>query len=257
MKKDPANLHQPTVDGFGFEWSHFDQSALPVEDKSELFAAYFDIFPWERLPQAAEGFDAGCGSGRWAMLVAPRVGTLHCVDASSDALEVARRGLAANSNCLFHHASIDSLPFPDETQDFGYSLGVLHHVPDTEGGLSACVSKLKPGAPFLLYLYYALDNRQIWYRLLWRASDVFRRGISMLPAGLKLLTSQIIALLLYWPLARFALLVERLGANASPLPLYFYRHRSFYVMQTDALDRFGTQLEKRFTRIAIKEMMGR
>ena len=48
--------------------------------------------------------------------------------------------------------------------DFGYSLGVLHHLEDTQAGMAACVRKLKPGAPFLVYIYYALENRPIWFR---------------------------------------------------------------------------------------------
>jgi len=59
-------------------------------------------------------------------------------------------------------------------------------------------------------------------------------------------------------LSRFASFMERLGMsskNASALPLGFYRHLSFYTMRTDALDRFGTRLEHRFTRKQIKSMM--
>jgi len=39
------------------------------------------------------------------------------------------------------------------------------------------------------------------------------------------------------------------------MPLSYYRDRSFYVMRTDALDRFGTRLEKRFSRAEIESMM--
>jgi len=88
--------------------------------------------------------------------------------------------------------------------DFGYTLGVLHHIPDTLAGLTACVSKLKPGAPFLMYLYYAFDNRPLWYRILWRLSGLARNVISHLLHGLRFVVSQIIAVLVYWPLARLA-----------------------------------------------------
>jgi hypothetical protein len=37
--------------------------------------------------------------------------------------------------------------------------------------------------------------------------------------------------------------------------LAWYRSRSFYTMRTDALDRFGTKLEKRFTSNQIRKMM--
>ena len=95
-----------------------------------VFGDYFAIFPWDQLPPDAEGFDIGCGSGRWARFVAPRVGRLHCIDPSS-ALVVARSTLADQPNVQFHQASVAASGLPPNSQDFGYSLGVLHHVPDT------------------------------------------------------------------------------------------------------------------------------
>jgi methionyl-tRNA synthetase len=49
--------------------------------------------------------------------------------------------------------------------------------------------------------------------------------------------------------------LERFGVDMTKIPQSPYRYRSFYSMRTDALDRFGTRLEHRFTRSAIKEMM--
>jgi SAM-dependent methyltransferase len=249
------NVDDRTVDGFGDEWSRFDQSALSEDELRELFAKYFHIFEWQALPPHAVGFDAGCGSGRWARCVAPRVGTLHVVDASDRALAVAWRTLAAQSNVVFHHASIGALPLPAGGMDFGYSLGVLHHMPDTTEGLRACVSRLKPGAPFLLYLYYALDNKPAWYRMLWQASDAVRHVVSRLPMPARYAASQAAAGLVYWPLARTAAVAERAGLSVGAFPLSFYRHQSFYTMRTDALDRFGTRLEQRFTREQMRKMM--
>src|SRR5205085_12066174 len=67
--------------------------------------------------------------------------------------------------------------------------------------------------------------------------------------------TQIIATLVYWPLARFAALVERAGFSPASIPLEAYRHRKFYVMRTDAYDRFCTKLEQRFTRRQIEQML--
>lgn len=250
-----ANADAATVEGFGDEWSRFDQSDLPTEERRVIFDAYFKVFPWSRIGRDAVGFDAGCGSGRWAELVAARVGWLHCVDASADALEVARRNLDRASNVVFHHASVAEMPIADGTMDFGYSLGVLHHVPDTAAAVRACVRKLKPGAPFLLYLYYAFDNRPAWFRAAWRASDVIRRAVSRMPMSARYVASQALAASVYWPLARTSRSLERIGVDVSSIPLSAYRDRSFYVMRTDALDRFGTRLEQRFTRRQIRAMM--
>src|SRR5262249_462437 len=133
-----SNLDHAVVEGFGQEWSRFDQSGVAQAELETLFNEYFSVFPSTALPPAALGFDLGWGSGRWAQFVAPRVGRLHCVDASAAALEVARRKLTSCSNCEFHCASVDAIPIPDGSADFGYSLGVLHHVPDTQKGIAEC-----------------------------------------------------------------------------------------------------------------------
>lgn len=248
------NEDQQTVSGFGDEWTRFDNAALGAE-RHAIFAKYFVDFPWAALGVDAVGFDAGCGSGRWAYLVADRVGQLHCVDASDAALSVARRQLADKQNCVFHHASVSELPFATGSMDFGYSLGVLHHTPEPSDGLNECVRVLKAGAPFQVYLYYRFDNRPLWFKTVWLASDLVRRLVSRLPSVLRFAVSDLVAALVYWPLARTAHVLERTGINVAAFPLSYYRARSLYVMRNDALDRLGTRLEYRFTRKEISAMM--
>ena len=252
-----ANIDVATVEGFGDEWSRFDQEALPEAERLATFEQYFAVFPWDALPAEAAGFDLGCGSGRWAALVAPRVGLLHCIDPAPAALDVARKRLEGERNVRFHMATANDIPLPDASQDFGYSLGVLHHIPDTAAALAGCTAKLKSGAPFLVYLYYDFENRPLWFRALWKASDLGRRMIARLPFGARKAVTTVIAAGVYWPLARGARLVERRGGNVGGMPLSYYRDLSFYSMRTDALDRFGTRLEQRFSRRAIKDMMER
>ena len=250
-----VNLDIKTVEGFGEEWSRFDQTGMSEAELGEQFERYFAIFPFEALPEGAVGFDLGCGSGRWAKVMAGRVGKLHCIDASAEALKVAEKNLTGLENTEFHHASVAEIPLADDSMDFGYSLGVLHHIPDTAQGIESCVRKLKPSAPFLVYLYYAFDNRPAWFRAIWRISDVFRRIICALPFGLKKIITDLIAVFIYFPFAKSARLLETLGLNVESFPLSVYRHHSFYTMRTDALDRFGTRLEQRFSRAQISEMM--
>ena len=250
-----ANIDSKTVEAFGQEWSRFDQTGATEAELQKVFEQYFSIFPWESLPRDAVGFDLGCGSGRWANFVAGRVGELNCVDASEEALAVAKSKLSHYPNVECILASVDSLPLEDASMDFGYSLGVLHHIPDTAAGIKSCVQKLKSGAPFLIYLYYAFDNRPAWFRLVWRVSELFRRLVSGLPFRIKRLVTDLIALTIYFPLAKIALFAEKGGLRVEALPLSTYRKHSFYTMRTDALDRFGTRLEQRFTREQIKGMM--
>lgn len=252
MSHQPDNVDVRVARGFGDEWRRFDQSCLAESVQAELFASYFEIFPWGMLSGDAVGADFGCGSGRWARLVAPRVGKLYCIDASSQALDVARMNVQDVGNCEFLCTSVGNMPIREGSLDFGYSLGVLHHIPDPLAGLTSCVRTLKDGAPFLLYLYYKMENRPKWYRVLWTATDWGRRVISKLPHSARYFVSQIVATCVYWPMARAARLAGRLGVDNRNFPLRYYADKPFYVMRTDSLDRFGTRLEWRFSQ---EEMM--
>jgi SAM-dependent methyltransferase len=242
------NLDLATVKGFGQEWSTFTQHALSDSERQELFSKYFRLIEWSKRPRRC--LDMGCGSGRWAVLVAPLVDELVAADASREALEVARRNVQAG-NVSFVEASPESLPFPDGHFDLIFSLGVLHHLPDTAGAIHSLARKLRPGGTLLLYLYYAFDTSPAWFRALWKVTDLVRWLISRAPFPLRYGLSQIIAVLVYWPWARAA---KYLPVPDS-WPLKFYACRSFYCMRTDALDRFGTRLEKRFTRPEIAAML--
>ena len=249
-----TNIDNKTVESFGEEWTRFDQRGMPDSEAKTRFEEYFAVFPWDDLPVKAEGFDMGCGTGRWARWIAPKVSKLHCID-PSDAIAVAQVNLSDHENVSFHKESLDSRCLPSNSQDFGYSLGVLHHVPDTEAAIQSCVDLLKPGAPLLLYLYYSFDNRPWWFRIIWQISDIGRQMIYRLPSRPKHIITDIIALLVYLPLTTLSSLIERMGFDVSNLPLSYYRKYSFYSMRTDARDRFGTPLERRFSRKKITEMM--
>ena len=159
-------------------------------------------------------------------------------------------------NVTFCRAGVTDQSLPPASQDFGYALGVLHHIPNTAAAIRSCTTLLKPGAPLLLYLYYAFDNRPGGLRI-WRATDLARRLICRLPPGLKHLASDLVALTVYLPLARFSRVLEWLGFNVMGIPLAYYRNHSLYTMRTNSRDRFGTPLEQRFSRPQIEDMMRR
>lgn len=249
------NIDIKTVDGFGYQWKTYSQDSLVNEEYDGIFEGYFEIFPFDKLPENAVGFDLGCGSGRWAKGMAPKVGKLYCIDPSYEALDVAKANLSKFDNVEFLNDGVDNISIEKDSMDFGYSLGVLHHIPDTLRGIKNCVDIIKPGGYFLVYLYYSLDNKPSWYRAIWKLSNIVRLIISKLPNELKLFVTQTIALLIYFPFAKMSLLLERLGVNVENFPLSSYRDKSFYTMKTDSFDRFATRLEQRFSKIEIKHMM--
>jgi len=249
------NIDKSVVSDFGREWDRFDQSKVPMHELEKSFNKYFSLFPWDVIDNKSVGFDLGCGSGRWAYFSSQRVKTLHCIDPSVLALNVAKKKLEESKNCIFHNAGVDDIPLEDNSMDFGYSLGVLHHIPDTQDGITNCVKKLKVGAPFLMYIYYAFDNRPEWFKLVWKLSNIFRKVISRLPFPVKYIISQIIALFVYLPLSRVSKILDKIGVRVENIPLSSYRDKSFYSLRTDSLDRFSTKLEHRFTQDQIKKML--
>ncbi|MEL7145347.1 MAG: class I SAM-dependent methyltransferase [Bacteroidota bacterium] len=254
IHQNTINLDRQVVDDFGEEWSKFN--AFSEEEISKIGDDYFDIVPESLFTETTKVIDIGCGSGRWSKYVAPKVGLIEAVD-PSHAVLVARKMLSDNPNARVTQAEANNIPFADNTFDLGFSLGVLHHIPDTQSALNSCVSKIKSGGHFLVYFYYRFDNRSILFKALFQIINLIRRIISILPGRIKKLLCDLIALLVYWPLSRFSSLVKILLGEkiASKIPLRYYADKSFNILRNDALDRFGTRLEKRFTRVEITEMM--
>ena len=248
------NIDKKTVEDFGEEWSQYNQN-ISEDELKIAWNQYFEIFPFEELNNESEGFDMGCGSGRWAKFVANDVKTLNCIDPSEKALNIAKKNLTNFSNIKYFQASVNDNVLKDNSQDFGYSLGVLHHIPDTQQGIDACAKLLKKNAPFLLYCYYNFENRPYFFKPLWLVTDQLRKMFSPLSFRKKVVIASIMSYLIYFPIARFALICEKIGINVSNFPLADYRKKSFYFMKTDALDRFGTRLEKRFSKDEIRTML--
>lgn len=249
-----SNLDKSTIKSFSDQWVRYDQTGMSHKEALKIFKNYFSIFPWKKISKSAEGFDMGCGTGRWAKFVAPKVRKLHCIDPSK-AIKVAKKKLKNFKNINYHRRSLDRSGIKKNSQDFGYLLGVLHYVPDAKAAIKSCVELLKPGAPILLYIYYSLENRPFWFKCLWNLSNFFRLIISRLPKFLNFLVCDLIAIFIYFPLAKISLISESIGLNLKNFPLYFYRNTSFYVMRTDSRDRFGSPLEKRYSKNQIYQMM--
>ena len=248
------NIQASVVKDFGEEWKKFD-----VHNESnvkELRKEYFDIINSAMISEKTYMIDIGCGSGRWTDYFSDKVGFIEAID-PSDAVLVADKMLGKKENVRITKASVDTIPWKDETFDFGMSIGVLHHIPNTLQALIDCVKKIKRGGYFYVYLYYRFDNRGIFFKFLFYISHVMRLLISRLPASLKRAVCDVLAALVYWPLSRFSGLLFKMGMkkSAAKIPLSSYANKSFYNMRNDCLDRFGTRLEKRFLRNEVEAMM--
>jgi len=250
------NKNQKVVKEFGDEWAKFKNERIELESTLEKqFDAYSRPLTHFNLPQNMIAADFGAGSGRWDKYFASQVNHLIIVEPSKNAIAVARENLVKFSNVTFHNQTIEECSIPKNSLDLAISLGVLHHTDDTDIALQKIQEKLKPGGVLLCYLYYNLENKSKLYRAIWRVSDFVRVIFSKLPRFLKLIVSEVIAIAIYLPLARFSLLIEKLGKSSASIPLHHYAQMPIYILRNDALDRFGTRVERRFSQDQISDLL--
>jgi SAM-dependent methyltransferase len=249
------NIDNITVKSFGDEWKEF--SVFDNNVIESLGSEYFDILTSDMVNEKSVIADFGCGSGRYSKYFQGKVAKIYCID-PSDAVLSADNLLGIDENVEIIKSSISDLPFENNFFDFGMSIGVLHHIPDTQQAMKDCVRKVKIGGYFYTYIYYSLDNRGSWFRLLWKLSNLIRLLVSSLPQNIKSLTCSFLAVIIYMPFILLSRLLRDFGVNKkvwSKIPLSAYHNKSFYIIKNDSLDRFGTPLEHRFSKSEIEEMM--
>jgi SAM-dependent methyltransferase len=257
-KKD-QNLDQHVIDSFGREWSAFDYAESETDDALDTqFSAYckpIDLTHFNSKSSVAADF--GAGSGRWASRLLPFFSLVYALEPSDGANKVLKNKFFKESRMTILQETVGANSIPSGSLDLAMSLGVLHHIPDTGLAIKDVASKIKGGGVFLCYLYYKLENKPLYYRGLFWVSNSLRWVISRMPYSMGRLITKIIAGAIYLPLARTSRLLGNKGKDVSNFPLHHYADMPFVMLQNDALDRFGTRLEQRFSKNEITEMLGK
>ena len=233
---------------FGEEWKTYNR-VLPEHERE--FHEYFDIVDPDSLKNARV-CDLGCGIGRWAYFLQHRVGEMVLVN-FSEAIFEARRNLADADNALFFMADLKCLPFRDDFADFLYCLGVLHHLPTPALQEVRMLSRYTP--QLLIYLYYALDNRAMHFRMLLAAATLLRGLLSRIHGALaRKLITELLMWMAYLPCIALGHLLAPLGLGRY-VPLYEgYHGKSLSRIRQDVYDHFFTRIEQRFSRQQILQM---
>ena len=252
------NLDQEVINSFGHEWAAFDYSEAQTNEALDAqFLAYCEPIDLSQFnPETSLAADFGAGSGRWTSRLLPYFSQVYALEPSDGANKVLTKKFVNESRVKILQETVGMNSIPSNSLDLAMSLGVLHHIPDTGLAIKDVASKIKPGGFFLCYLYYKLDNKPIYYRGLFWASNSIRWVISRLPYVMRRMIARIIATAVYLPLARTSKLLSTKGLNVSNIPLHHYADMPFVMLQNDALDRFGTRLEQRFSKKEITEMLG-
>ena len=255
-RKD-ENLDQGVIDSFGHEWATYDYGETETSEALDAqFMAYcapIDLAQFN--PKTSLAGDFGAGSGRWSSRLSPHFSLVYALEPSDGANSVLKNKFSNDPKIVVLQETVGSNSIPLASLDLAMSLGVLHHIPDTGLAIKDVSRRIKPGGVFLCYLYYSLENKPAYYKMIFKAVDGVRRVISVLPQRVKQLVTSLIAGLVYWPLARLSKVLNKLGIDTSNVPLHHYADMPFVMLANDALDRFGTTLEQRFSKAEITEML--
>ena len=244
MKKKFHN----TVKNFGEEWERFENLDEDKIKLKKIFNAYFRLLPKKFINKKNICIDIGSGSGRWAGFLYQKMKKIYLLEPSVKAITVSKKRFKNSKKAVFINQEIKNLDVRDNYFDFAYSLGVLHHINYPKEAFKIVYKKLKKNSPFLVYLYHDFEENSSLYKILWKMSDILRSFISKRNFLAKSLICELIALLIYYPLAKISLILKKLSISTKNFPLNYYYDKSFYVMRNDALDRFGTKYEKRYSR---------
>jgi SAM-dependent methyltransferase len=245
------SVRERTVEGFAYEWEHFGQ---PRPEWRKNFLDYM-------RPLTADWFagklilDVGAGSGRHSAQAFHLGARVVAVDLG-DSIDVARRNLP--DAVLTVQADAERLPFAPGSFDLVMSIGVLHHLEDTQRALSSLVRYVRPGGHLHVYLYWVPEIR--WHRPLLKLVAQARRATVRLPYGVVHRLSYPLAAGLWAGLVlphRFLRSHPLTSRVANTLPLKTYADYPFAVLVNDQFDRFSALIEQRFSRAQVQVMLER
>jgi hypothetical protein len=111
----------------------------------------------------------------------------------------------------------------------------------------------KYSSKILIYLYYSLDNRPWFHRVLLSLVTAMRCLVTKIRAPIfRSVFVELAAVLVYCPLIALGKVFNLFGW-ARYVPLEYYKGMSLKRIRQDVYDRFFTRIEQRFSR---KEIMG-
>lgn len=107
-----------------------------------------------KIDNLNKALDAGCGGGRYSLaLKSMGIKKLIGIDISENSINFANKMNIYKKDVNFIQSSVLELPFDDDSFDFVFSNGVLHHTSDTQKGLNEIRRVLKKNGKCWLYLY--------------------------------------------------------------------------------------------------------
>ena len=228
------------VKNFGDQW-HL------MKERSEINRAEFLSYLEDLSPDFFKGkviLDGGCGMGKF-LYYSGKWGAKDVIGIDlSHAVEVAFKWTREMPNVHVVQADIYNLPLR-RSFDFIYSIGVLHHLPNPEGGFRKLVPLLRPGGKILAWVY-GYEGNELYIKL----ADPLRRFTCRLPLAVNKIGAQALAGLLWGIIYAVYLPSDRIGFRRLPLFDYFlyFRKLGFRIFWGTVLDKMTPSISHYYRR---------
>jgi ubiquinone/menaquinone biosynthesis C-methylase UbiE len=229
---------------YGFLW----QKQRHLTPKRWHFNVVQEIIP-EPIVRGSRGIDIGSGAGYDTYIMANDNPGVEIVSIDlSDGVYATSKLTENLKNVRVIKCSVSDIPLKDNTFDFAYSFGVLHHTPDPQGGLLEIIRILKKDSPLFAYLYEDQSENRIKYIALKVISEVRKATVRMpqkMLYFLCLLISPFVFIFFSFP--ALVLGTFKFTRNFSnKIPFNFGRNP--FSLWGDLYDRFSTPIEYRFSK---------
>jgi SAM-dependent methyltransferase len=240
-----AHELQETAQAFSNQWQLL--ATLREENWQELLSYLSPLT--EEVFRDKLVLDAGCGMGKFTYWAGRSKAKQVIGIDLSHSVEVAYRHTRHLPNVHIAQADMYNLPFKSEF-DVIYSIGVLHHLPESQRGFNRLVDFLKPGGLIFVWVYGREGN--LLYITL---ADPIRKWItSRLPFLINVLLAKLVASLLWVTIKVVYLPLNRVGsatfACCLPYNSYFlyFNKLGFKLFEGTVLDKMTPPIAKYYSR---------
>jgi SAM-dependent methyltransferase len=185
--------------------------------------------------RAGVSLEVGCGYGRYLEYVDRRGGEVIGIDLSTHSADLSYDFVGRRPGVHVVQCDLFAMPFRKRYFRNVFSIGVLHHTPDTRKAVDAIDDFVAPGGRLSVWLYHPADKRSadVWRKLMCRLPEQFVYALCVLNQAT---TSWLRGLPGGWRLGRifpgaapakgFTFWRRVLGDFDNLTPKYAYSHRA-------------------------------
>ncbi len=168
----------PTPDIFNWDNYYYEAEAVAQKQFEQHIAPLLD--KWEANINLKNVIDFACGHGRIAQIMAPRCGSLTCLDINADSIAFCQQRFQNYDNVNCKRNAQDALPVSSETIDFVYSWDAMVHFsfPDIKIYIKEFARVLKPGGYVLMHHANLAALAGVVVHEDWRENPHYRSKVS-------------------------------------------------------------------------------